>query len=53
MGKIRGVRGSRPFKLVNEIMSLTKVVIQFPKMNIDRSPPYEVKSVISDRFKSI
>ena len=24
-GQIRGARGSRPFKLVNEIMSLTKV----------------------------
>ena len=27
MGQIRGARGSRPFKLVNEIMSLTKVGI--------------------------
>ena len=26
-GQIRGARGSRPFKLVNEIMSLTKVGI--------------------------
>ena len=27
MGQIRGARGSRPFKLLNEIMSLTKVGI--------------------------